>query len=106
MNQYDAIVIDEGQDFMELWLKTLQEMLDEDEGGHFYIFSDEDQNIFNRTNNLKNSHFAKFSLRQNIRNTEQISNKVRNIFGHEKSLLEGIDGIEPIFYETANDDKI
>ena len=104
--KYDAIVIDEGQDFMELWLKTLQEMLDEDEGGHFYIFSDEDQNIFNRTNNLKNSHFAKFSLRQNIRNTEQISNKVRNIFGHEKSLLEGIDGIEPIFYETANDDQI
>ena len=104
--KYGAIVIDEGQDFMQLWLNTLQQMLDQDEGGHFYIFSDSDQNIFNRTNNLMNSNFAKFSLRQNIRNTEQISNKVRNIFGHEKSPLEGVDGIEPTFYETNDDDQI
>ena len=104
--KYSAIVVDEGQDFMELWLNALQGILDKEEGGHFYIFSDEDQNIFDRTNNLANSYFAKFSLRQNIRNTEQIASKVRNIFGHEKSLQEGVSGAEPIFYECTNDDEI
>ena len=41
--KYDAVIVDEGQDFIEQWV-TIEEMLDRD--GWFYIFYDPEQNLF------------------------------------------------------------
>ncbi|MDP6501891.1 MAG: NERD domain-containing protein/DEAD/DEAH box helicase, partial [Dehalococcoidales bacterium] len=42
--KYDAVIIDEGQDFLiEYWV-TITELVKE--GGHFYIFYDHDQNVY------------------------------------------------------------
>tara|TARA_B100000131_G_scaffold314738_1_gene352057 strand:- start:1401 stop:3098 length:1698 start_codon:yes stop_codon:yes gene_type:complete len=104
-SKFGAIVVDEGQDFCEHWFDSLQVALDEDEGGQFYIFADENQNIFERSNNLEESNLVKFTLSQNIRNTEEIAEKVRNIFGHGNS-HEGVKGIDPTFTEASEDDQI
>ncbi len=103
--KFGAIIVDEGQDFAEHWFDALQTVLDEDEGGQFYIFADENQNIFERSNNLDTSNLVKFTLTQNVRNTEEIAKKVRNIYGHTSS-RDGIKGINPTFTEASNDEQI
>jgi len=103
--KFGAIVVDEGQDFHEHWFDSLQTVLDKDEGGQFYIFADESQNIYKRSNNLEESNLVRFTLSHNVRNTEEIAEKVRNIFGHTSS-REGVKGVNPTFTEVSNDDQI
>jgi len=45
--KYDALVIDEGQDFREEWFMILQGLLKGGEQGEFYIFADPGQTLFN-----------------------------------------------------------
>lgn len=45
-NKYDAILIDEGQDFEKEWFYILKEFLKND--GEFFIMADEKQNIYNK----------------------------------------------------------
>ena len=67
---YDALVVDEGQDFTpEAW-EVISMLVPED--GPFYIFYDPDQNIF--TNELKLPDFGipPVQLTKNCRNTKKI----------------------------------
>ena len=46
--KFDAIVVDEGQDFNELWWASLQGMFkDPNNMEAYYVFFDPNQNIFN-----------------------------------------------------------
>ena len=42
----DAVIVDEGQDFRENWLIALQCLLQDTENGIFYIFYDDNQNLY------------------------------------------------------------
>ena len=44
--KFDAIIIDEGQDFEENWIICIESMLKKQ--GEFYIFADTHQNLFNK----------------------------------------------------------
>ncbi|HYI25746.1 MAG TPA: NERD domain-containing protein, partial [Thermomicrobiales bacterium] len=46
--RFDAIVVDEGQDFEDGWWLTLLELLRDPDRGVFYIFQDERQDIYQR----------------------------------------------------------
>lgn len=72
---YDAIIIDEGQDFKESYWIALESLLKED--GYLYIFFDNNQNLYDGT--LEFSGLITeppFQLTQNCRNTQAIHNIV------------------------------
>ncbi len=72
--KYDALVVDEGQDFREEWFLILQEMLRDGEGGEYYIFADPCQAIFNTgTDALASFEVSRHRLTQNLRNSELIN---------------------------------
>lgn len=78
--KYDALVIDEGQDFREDWFIVLQGLLREGEQGDFYIFADPYQSIF-KTNAayLAGIQVSKHRLTCNLRNSEAINNWLKEL---------------------------
>jgi hypothetical protein len=68
---YDAVIVDEGQDFTpEAW--EVISMLPEQSHGSFYIFYDPDQNIFTPELKLPDFGIPPVILRRNCRNTRKI----------------------------------
>jgi hypothetical protein len=69
--RYDAVVVDEAQDFADdWWIPVLGALRDEESGG-FYVFSDEHQRIFARFGRPPVS-LVPLVLDHNLRNTKQI----------------------------------
>ena len=73
-HQYDAIVIDEGQDFKPEWFEYLEGLLTDPDDGHFVVFYDEHQDIFGRWSELPcgSRGVARKQLTENCRNTKSI----------------------------------
>ncbi len=68
--RFDAIVVDEGQDFREDWWDPLEMLLKED--GAFFVFYDPRQNLFAEAN-LPPKIGYPYILPTNCRNTKQIA---------------------------------
>lgn len=72
---YDAIIVDEGQDFQENYWLGIEALLKED--GCLYIFYDNNQNLFGGTGNFGGLiNEPAFNLYQNCRNTKSIHDVV------------------------------
>lgn len=70
--RFDAIVVDEGQDFTEIfWKALLEKCLKDEENGLFYIFYDDEQRL-NNSSYAVPSFPVRYRLTRNIRNTKQI----------------------------------
>lgn len=69
--RYDAIVADEGQDFLPGWWQPLLLTLRDPDRSDFYVFLDEGQNIFRRPAEIPVPG-EPFLLTRNLRNTRQI----------------------------------
>src|SRR5690606_37898208 len=70
-DRFDAIIVDEGQDFNDLHWVTLSDLLSNTDNGIFYIFYDDNQRIYqSRLNFPFNDH--PFPLTINRRNTDRI----------------------------------
>lgn len=73
LEQYDSIIIDEGQDFTEEWATVINLMLKDSDNGVLYVFYDSYQNVYHRDFKEKfNINNPPFILRENIRNTSNI----------------------------------
>ena len=71
LTRYDAIILDEGQDFKEFWFELLERHLNPD--GFFYVFLDSNQDIFNHYTKLPNEQkFVRFRLNRNCRNSQKV----------------------------------
>ncbi|MCF2588726.1 NERD domain-containing protein [Brevibacterium sp. UCMA 11752] len=68
---FDAIVIDEGQDFSLLWWEAVQSCLRNQVDGTLYVFTDERQRIFGREGESPIT-MNPIQLDENLRNSEQI----------------------------------
>jgi superfamily I DNA/RNA helicase len=80
--QYDAMVIDEGQDFREEWFMILQGLLKGGEQGEFYIFADPAQTLFNADSDAYASfEVSRHCLTRNLRNTEAINSWLVELLG-------------------------
>jgi len=80
--KYDALVIDEGQDFREEWFMILQGLLKGGEQGEFYIFADPGQTLFNADSDAYASfEVSRHCLTRNLRNTEAINNWLIELLG-------------------------
>lgn len=73
--RFDAIVVDEGQDFRDNWWVTLQELLVEPDTGPLYIFQDPHQAIYQRTSDLPITT-PPYVLEHNYRSTAAIHERV------------------------------
>jgi hypothetical protein len=75
---YDAIVVDEGQDFRENWWVPLQCLLRDSANGFFYVFFDDNQNLY-RTAGVP-TDLPAFQLTHNLRNTKLIHQAVMQFY--------------------------
>jgi Nuclease-related domain/UvrD-like helicase C-terminal domain/AAA domain len=100
--RFDAIIVDEGQDFLDFWLDTLRKLL-ADDSGVFYIFYDSNQRIYgdNRAT-LSQWDGPRFSLDLNCRNTRRINALVMRYYqGDDPPEAGGPDGREPLIVPVA-----
>jgi hypothetical protein len=94
--RYDAIVIDEGQDFEADWFDILEGALSDEERGHYYVFFDDNQRLYSMEA-IPNWLGEPFQLTIDCRNTNQIGQLVRGLYRGPGLRLSGIDG-RPIVY--------
>ncbi len=69
--RYDAVIIDEGQDFMAVWFESILRLLKEPDSGCLYIFYDDMQNIYGGGLRFP-VEGPPFVLYENCRNTQNI----------------------------------
>ena len=100
---FDVLIIDEGQDFRELWFESLDTLVKP--SGSYYILMDKHQDIFGAFSTLpKSRHFASFHLSKNCRNTRNIINKLEEYIGEEIQSNEHTpEGLPVRHYTYAND---
>jgi hypothetical protein len=81
-DKFDAVVVDEGQDFEPDWWIALEMLNSDGEEGPFYIFFDPAQNLFVDQELSIPDVGAPFDLPTNCRNTKQIAltcGKIRDV---------------------------
>lgn len=93
--RYDAVIVDEGQDFLPLWWTAVQAGLDPDGPGLLRIFYDDNQRVYASANNLPEEvALIPIRLTLNLRNTRRIHELVRQHYtGHEIEAV-GPEGVE------------
>lgn len=102
--RFDAIVIDEAQDFADSWWEpVLAALRDPDEGG-LYVFIDEGQRVFDRQGTPP-VPLVPLILDQNIRNTRQIATAFQPLVDHPMRFLGG-DGPEVRFVAAEGDEVL
>ncbi|HEV2067890.1 MAG TPA: ATP-binding domain-containing protein, partial [Thermomicrobiales bacterium] len=104
--RFDAIVVDEGQDFADTWWITLDGLLRDSDNGVFYIFHDEEQRLYQRQGRFPFDALP-IELTHNLRNTRQIHDQVvRYHHGEVTPVADGPDGQKPEVVKLKGDDRI
>lgn len=95
--RFDALVVDEGQDFEEIWWVPL-EMLLRDEQSALYIFYDGNQNLFKRHYEFP-VKTPPYMLTENCRNTRAINAWIRQHFPYKAPSKPGApEGTPPVMH--------
>lgn len=102
--KFDAIVIDEAQDFADSWWEPVLAALRDPDTGGLYVFIDEGQRVFDRQGTPP-VPLVPLILDQNIRNTRQIANAFQPLVDHPMRFLGG-DGPEVRFVACDPDEAI
>ena len=96
--KFDAVIVDEGQDFRELWWTSLDSVFrNPDEKKCFYVFFDPQQNLYVKDEvQLPDELGDPYFLTVNCRNTVHIANYCASLIGKEIKTLENQpSGVEP-----------
>jgi hypothetical protein len=88
--KFDAIIVDEAQDFSAAWWPPTLACLRDQQAGRLYAFLDEAQRVFERHGEVP-IPLPPFVLDENIRNTKQIA-QVFGSLGAEQARYRGKDG--------------
>lgn len=103
---FDTVIIDEGQDFRDLWLNALRLSLKDPEVGNFYVFYDDNQRLFSAENGFIDALPASsISLTRNLRNTQRIHALMTKWYEGRKSIPTGPEG-EPVGYNVCQNGEI
>jgi hypothetical protein len=71
--KYQAVIIDEGQDFTEDWLQTLECVVDDADSSIFYVFYDNNQQVQQcGLPYIRKMPVSRWKLNKNLRNTRNI----------------------------------
>ena len=102
--RFDAIVIDEAQDFADSWWDPVLAALRDPDDGGLYVFLDEGQRVFDRQGTPP-VPLVPLILDQNIRNTRQIASAFQPLVDHPMRYLGG-DGPEVRFVACDHDEAM
>lgn len=95
---FDAIIVDEGQDFLETFWVALASLLKEKEG-IFYVFFDDNQNLYGGASLKGIVNDEPFLLSENCRNTKSIHKVVSSFYSDRKRIIcNGPEGRIPELY--------
>ncbi len=100
--RYDAVIVDEGQDFHSDWFELLELVLDDVRGGEFYVFFDDNQRLYS-SDQLPGWLGPPYQLTKNVRNSNQVGRLVESFYKGPPVRLSGIDGraVQVTTYEDA-----
>jgi hypothetical protein len=79
-DRFDSVVIDEAQDFGELWWPPMLACLRDRDAGGLFVFMDEGQRVFSRQGVVP-IDLPPYVLDENIRNTKQIAQLFGSLSG-------------------------
>jgi hypothetical protein len=103
--RYDAIVVDEGQDFRQWWWPALLALHTDPDGGFLYVFADDNQNLYGGALPVgEEDRVGPISL--NLRNTKQIGEFVSVFYkGEQQPIARGPEGqpVEILGYAGEDD---
>lgn len=96
---FDAIIVDEVQDFAENWLDALGCLLCSRDDSVYAIYGDGHQALWERgwRQWMVRHDWPQFELRRNCRNSAPIAKRVAMVFGDEVDVL-GASGTDPVFH--------
>ena len=97
--KFDAIVVDESQDFADSWWVPLVRSLADEETGGLYVYSDENQRVFPRFGRPP-VRLVPLVLDHNLRNTQQIADVFSPLAPMRMRAMGG-DGPEVTFVPTS-----
>jgi nuclease-like protein len=96
---FDAIIVDEGQDFSSTWWSSLESLLADLDDGIFYIFYDDNQLVYGK--NLILPDFpGPFSLSRNCRNTAEIHEIVKRFYHSDLNIIPSEISGKPVEIHT------
>lgn len=101
---FDSVVVDEAQDFGELWWPSLLACLRDPEQGGLFVFLDEAQRVFVRQGVVP-IELPPYLLNENIRNTKRIAQLFSSLSG-EALRPRGLDGPPVRLVECPNEDVV
>jgi hypothetical protein len=102
--RFDAIVIDEAQDFAESWWPAVLAALKDPSRGALYVFADEGQRVFARQGR-PTVDLVPFNLGENLRNTKQIAGTFSSL-APAKMRIRGSSGVPVRFVPCASEDAV
>lgn len=102
--RFDAVVVDEAQDFADTWWDPLITALRDPEDGGLFVFSDEGQRVFDRQG-IPPVPLVSLVLDRNLRNTRQIATTFQPLVDHPIRFL-GADGAEVTFVACSADEAM
>ena len=102
--RYDAIVVDEAQDFADSWWAAVLAALKDEEQGGLHVFSDENQRIFGRFGRPP-VPLVPLVLDHNLRNTKQI-HETFGPLAPSRMYSKGGDGPSVRFVPCATEDAL
>src|SRR5258708_39552591 len=103
-HRFDAVVVDEGQDFAGDWITALLLTLASPDESPFFVFLDSHQDIYVRGCSYP-SDWPTYELTTNCRNTLPIAVRVASVFGDTVDSL-GAKGPEPALEFVASDKEL
>jgi hypothetical protein len=103
-SKFDAVVVDEAQDFADSWWTPIIGALRDEEEGGLYVFSDENQRIFARFGRPPVT-LVPLVLDHNLRNTRQIHDAFAPL-APSRMYAHGGDGLDVRFVPCQVDDAI
>ncbi len=96
---FDAVVVDEAQDFSPLWLDALRCLTATDKDAPFFEFADPRQDIWDRDWRRDLGHPFVYELTRNMRNTRPIAERVAATIA-TTCKDRGVTGPQPIWHTT------
>lgn len=102
--KFDAIVVDEAQDFMPSWWEVLELALKNPISGKLALFGDDQQMVFGDRPDPR-GNFAHLRLLENLRNSQQIASAISN-FIERPAIARGPQAFEVEYVVVPDDEKV
>ncbi len=97
--RFDAIVVDEGQDFLDDWWFHIEEATKDPGESILYVFHDDNQRIFGRASGIP-LNLVSIPLSQNVRNTRAIHDAAATLYDGGEFFCQGPAGNPVEFFEV------